>query len=90
MDLDGRQAGQLERVPDRVGVVRPRARVEDDPVGQVVEPVQMLDELALVVGEEEPGLQAEFGGRLGDLQLELGQGERSRSGSGRGGRAGRG
>ena len=64
VDLDRRQAGQLERVADRVGVVGPGAGVEDDPVGDALEAVQMLDELALVVGLEEARLEPELGGHL--------------------------
>ena len=37
--------------------------------------MQVLDELALVVGVEEPRRQAEVSRLLGDAQLELGQGE---------------
>ena len=71
MHLDRRQPGQLERIADRVGVVRPGAGVEHDPVGKPVQTVKMLDELAFVVGLKEASLQSELGRRLVDLQLEL-------------------
>ena len=67
VDLDRRQAGELERVADRVRVVRPGARVEHHPVGEPVEPVQVLDELALVVGLEERASEPELVGGVGDL-----------------------
>src|SRR5437588_4781715 len=77
MDLDRRQSGQLEGVADRVGVVRPGARIEDQPIRQTLEPVQPLDELALVVGLEEPGLEAELAALLADPELELVEAQRA-------------
>ena len=66
MDLDRGQAGQLQRVADRVRVVGPGARVEDDPVGEPLQAVQVLDELALVVGLKEPRLEPELGRAISD------------------------
>ena len=71
--LDRRQAGHLERVADRLGVVRPRARVEDQP-GRRSRLVQLLAELALVVRLEERHGQARARrAKLLDLHLELGR-----------------
>src|SRR3954447_9263145 len=50
VNLDRRQAHELERVPDRVRVVRPRARIQHKRIGGVGGRVQRLAELALVVG----------------------------------------
>ena len=69
--LDRRQPGDLERVADRPRVVRPGAGVEQQPVGVVGAPVQLLDELALVVGLEEARLEAELARELRRSALEL-------------------
>jgi hypothetical protein len=61
VDLDRRQTGQLERIADRVRVVRPRSGVQNDPVGEPFESVQVLDELPLVIGVEEARLDPELG-----------------------------
>ena len=45
------------------------------PVRETVETVQVLDELALVVGLKEARGQAQLPGGLGDLELELGEGQ---------------
>ena len=47
--LDDRDLEDVERVVDRVAVVRPRARVDDQPVGVAVGVVDPVDVLALVV-----------------------------------------
>src|SRR5215211_6076241 len=49
VNLDDGHLEQLEGVPDRVAVVRPRSRVDDDGVGPVARVVAPLDVLALVV-----------------------------------------
>ena len=68
--LDRRQAGDLDRVAQRPRVVRPRARVEQQPVGVVARLVQLLDVLALVVGLEEARLEPELARELLDALLE--------------------
>src|SRR5450755_1016506 len=75
MNLDGRERRDLERVPDRPRVVRPGSGVEHDRVRQPLDPVQMLDEVALVVGLEETRLESELVRVGGDPELELGQRE---------------
>src|SRR5947209_11856361 len=77
VNLHRGQAGQLQGVADRVGVVGPRPGVEDEPVGQALEAVQALHELALVVGVEEPHLEPQLGALGLDLQLELLEAHRS-------------
>ena len=77
VDLDGGQRGDLQRVADRPRVVRPRARVDDDAVGEALDAVQVLDELALVVGLKEPRLQIELAREGADLLLELIEGQRA-------------
>ena len=60
MDLDHRHVDDLESVPNRVAVVRPGARVDDDafcPASHVVAP---LDVLALVVRLEAPDGETEL------------------------------
>src|SRR5581483_5022638 len=71
MDLHGRQSGHLERVVDGVGVVGPGPGVEDDAVRQPFQAVEMLDEVALVVGLEEARDQPGLGPDFGDVALEL-------------------
>ena len=61
--LHRRQPGDLDGVAQRPRVVRPGARVEQQPVGVVGRLVDLLDVVALVVGLEEPGLQARARGR---------------------------
>ena len=68
MDLDRGQVGELDGVADRPCVVRPRARIEHDGVGEPIEAVQVLDERPLVVGLEEPHGQPEL--RLGQVSLQ--------------------
>src|SRR5215207_4648400 len=75
VDLHRRQPGQLEGVTDRPAVMRPGAGVHDHGVGELRQPVQVLDELALVVGLELPGLEVELPRPAPDLLLELGEGE---------------
>ena len=58
--LDDRPPERLERVADRPAVVRPGAGVEQQPVRVVGGLVQLLDELALVIGVEEARLEAEL------------------------------
>ena len=60
VDLDRRQAGDVERVGDRAAVVGPGAGVDERRVGELGQPVQVLDELALGVGLEEDRLQAQL------------------------------
>ena len=71
VDLDRRQAGDVEGVGDRAAVVGPGAGVDDDGVGEVGQPVQVLDELALGVGLEEDRLEAELAGEAADPPLQL-------------------
>src|SRR4051812_45918334 len=75
VDLDRRQPGDLERVTQRPRVVGPGAGVEHEPVGVIAGAVELLDELALEVGLEEPRLEAQRLGELRDLPLELGERE---------------
>ncbi len=75
VDLDRRQPGELERIADGVGVMRPGSGVEHQPVRKSLQPVQVLDELALVIGLEEPRLEAELPRVLRDLPLELVEGQ---------------
>src|SRR5205085_12634985 len=75
-DLDGRQSGDLQRVADRERVVRPRAGVEEQAVHGVFETMQLLDELALVVGLEELDGEVQLRTPVGDLGLELHQRQR--------------
>src|SRR4051794_6438275 len=75
MHLDERQPRDLDRVAQRPRVVRPRARVEDQPVGVVGGLVQLLHELTLVVGVEEARLQLELAPEPRDPVLELGEGQ---------------
>src|SRR5688572_1471256 len=49
MHLDDRPRKDLERVADRVAVVRPRARVHDHPLGPLERVVAEVDVLALAV-----------------------------------------
>src|SRR4051794_27669325 len=70
--LDGGQPRDLDRVAQRPRIVCPRARVEDQPVGEVGRLVQLLHELGLVVGLEEARLQPELAPEARDLVLELG------------------
>ena len=55
VDLDRRQAGELERVADRPAVVAPGPRVDEQRVGLLRCPVQELDELTFVVRLEKIG-----------------------------------
>src|SRR5207249_10138518 len=50
VNFDDRRVEQLERIADRVRVVRPRAGVDDHAVGPVVRVVTPLDVLALAIG----------------------------------------
>src|SRR4051812_48484196 len=71
MNLDYRHLEQLERVADRIAVVAPRARVEDQPVDVVVRVVDPFDELALAVRLPAAGADVEGVRPLVDLRLEL-------------------
>ena len=90
MDLDRRQPGDLDGVADRPRVVRPGAGVEHQPVGVVGARVQLLDELALVVGLEEAGLEPELARELRDPALEQGERQAAVELGGRAARARRG
>ena len=57
MHLTGRQSSDLQCVANRPGVVRPCARVQQDPLGGIAEGVQVLDELALEVALKEADLR---------------------------------
>ncbi len=72
MNLDRRQRGDLERVADRVRVVRPGARVEHERRGGLARPVDELAVLALVIGLGEGGVEPEVAGEPLDTLLELG------------------
>ena len=74
VDLDRGQPGDLERVADRLAVVGPGAGVEQRRVGDLGQPVQALDEVALVVGLKERDLEVELAAEALDLRLELGAG----------------
>ena len=63
VDLDRRQPGDLERVADRPRVVGPGAGVEHGAVGDLGQAMQVLDELALVVGLKERDLEVELARR---------------------------
>src|SRR5439155_14649064 len=71
VDLDERDGQQLERVPDRIRVVRPGPRVRDDAVGPVERVVAPLDVFALVVRLPAAYVAAELGGPLVDPRLEV-------------------
>src|SRR5918992_396341 len=58
--LDGRTVGDLERVPNRVAVVRPRTRVYEQRVRELGRLVQPLDVLSLGVRLEEARLESEL------------------------------
>ena len=90
MDLDRRNAGELQRVADRAGVVRPGAGVDDRRVREVDDAVQLLDELALVVGLKEARVEVELDRERVDRLLELQERHARRSAPDRGARAGRG
>ncbi len=75
VDLDRGQAGDVERVGDRAAVVSPGAGVDDRRVGEVGQAVQVLDELALVVGLEEDRFEPELVRPVGDPLLQLAQRE---------------
>src|SRR5918996_5786804 len=68
--LDDGHLQQLEGVPDRVAVVRPRSRVDDDRVGPVAGVVAPLDVLALVVRLKTTHAALELAPPLVDLRLE--------------------
>src|SRR6185312_17213656 len=53
----------------------PCTRVEDDPVGESLEAVQVLDELAFVVGLKEPRLERQLRPHLRHLSLEVSEGD---------------
>ena len=76
VDLDRRQRGDLERVGDRAAVVGPGAGVDDARVGELGQPVQVLDELALGVGLEEDRLELELAGPALDLAAPARSSER--------------
>src|SRR6185312_14391394 len=67
---DGRLE-QLERVADRVRVVRPGTGIGDDAVGPVERVVAPLDELPFVVRLPATDVAAELGAPLVDAGLEL-------------------
>src|SRR5438045_1198270 len=73
--LDDRDGERLERVVDRPGVVRPRAGVDDHPVGVVVRVVAPLDELALAVRLPALHRELELACPAVDAALELGDAE---------------
>ena len=75
VNLDRRDGRELERVADRVGVVRPRTRVEQQAVGPLGGDVQALAELALVVCLPEGGVELQLARELLDPHLELGERE---------------
>src|SRR5262245_32204856 len=71
MNLDDRRLEQLERVPDRVAVVRPRGRVDDDAVRPVERFMDPVDVLALVVRLFALRTRADIARPLVDARLEL-------------------
>src|SRR6185436_12167175 len=75
MDLEGGNGRQLERIADRVAVVRPGAWIEQEAVGQSWRVVQTFHVLALGVGLEEARLEPELPRPVADPHLELDQRE---------------
>src|SRR5581483_10241967 len=75
MHLDERHVEDLERIVDRVAVMRPRSRVEDDAVDVAVGVVDPADVLALAVRLSAADGQRELLRPLVDLRLELVQAE---------------
>src|ERR1700719_2553015 len=75
MDLDRRQPGQLQRIPDRPGVVAPGAGVDDHGVGLPIELVHPLDELPLGVALKEARAQPQLAREAHDQSLQLKQAE---------------
>src|SRR5581483_7447111 len=73
MHFDRGESCELERVADRVGVVGPGTRIENDAVRHPLEPMQVLDEVALVVGLKEARRQAELASVVRDRALEFGE-----------------
>jgi hypothetical protein len=73
VDLDRGQPDDVERVGDRAAVVGPGPGVDQDAVGEVARPVQVIDELALVVGLEEERFEARLVCPALDLVFELRQ-----------------
>ena len=71
MHLDDRRLEQLERVADRVAVVRPRAGIDDHAVGPVERLVDPVDVLALVVRLLALRARVDVARPLVDLRLEL-------------------
>src|SRR5437899_2862228 len=69
--LDERSRVRLERIVDRVAVVRPGAGIDDHAVGPVERVVAPLDVLALAVRLPAPHGQAELLRPAVDLRLEL-------------------
>src|SRR5207248_9104414 len=64
------KAGDVECVPGRGGVLGAGAGVEDAAAGEALEPVQPLDEIAVVVGVKEACLEAVLSRGRRDPPLE--------------------
>src|ERR1044072_569809 len=75
MDLEGGNGRQLERIADRIAVMRPGTWIEQEAVGQSGRVVQTFHVLALGVGLEEARLEPELRRPVADPYLELDQRE---------------
>src|SRR4051794_6894975 len=73
--LDDRRVEELERVADRIAVVRPRAGIRDDAAGPVKGVVAPPDVFALAVRLAAVGVELELARPGVDLALELVQAE---------------
>src|SRR5215210_2094864 len=71
VDLDRRHGSDLERIANRVAVVRPSAGVEHYPIRDLGQAVQPLNVLAFAVRAKEARLESELVGEALHLHLEL-------------------
>src|SRR5438093_3253029 len=71
MHLDDWTGKEVDRVPDRIAVVRPRARVDDERVDVVHGLVTPVDVFALAVGLAAAHTEAELARPRVDARLEL-------------------
>src|SRR5439155_22963676 len=75
--LDDRKLEQLERVANRIAVVRPRAGIDDDAVRPVARVVAPVDELSLAARLQTPNRAFELAAPPVNLRFELVQPEPS-------------
>jgi hypothetical protein len=73
--LDDRPASELERVADRIAVVRPGAGVDDEAVGGLPQLLAPVDVLALAVRLAAENVAAELAAPFADLLFEVAEGE---------------